>query len=87
MSNNNIKNTILSQFRQKEIMKDIAEDQDFYELGVSSLSIVELQILVEKALNLEIETSKLMAAPTIAQWVQIYSSADAEQGEPATDMA
>ena len=87
MSNTHIKNTIVSLFRQNAIMKDITEDQDFYDLGVSSLTIVELQIVVEKELKLEVEASVLMAAPTLAEWIQIYTNAAQAKGESQADVA
>lgn len=87
MSNTHIKNTIVSLFQQNAIIKDITEDQDFYDLGVSSLTIVELQIVVEKELRLEVETSVLMAAPTLAEWIQIYTNAAQAKGESQTDVA
>lgn len=64
---------ILGLFREKEVMKEVGEEDNFFDLGVSSLTVVELQILVEKALNVAVSTSELMAAPTIKQWIDLYT--------------
>jgi len=72
VNRNDVMNNILGIFRQKEFMSNIHEDQDFFEIGVSSLTIVEMQIFVEKSLGVETKTSNLMAAPTISGWVDIY---------------
>ena len=68
-----IPETILRLFRNKEVMKSLGEDEDFFDLGVSSLTIVELQIAVESALDIEVPTSELMTAPTIKQWIALYT--------------
>lgn len=74
MSDAEIRNTILSLFRQNEIMKDIGEAENFFELGVSSLTIVQLQIDVEKELDLPVPTSDLMRATTINAWIALYTA-------------
>lgn len=72
MSKEHICNTILKFFRSKPILADIAEDEDFFDQGVSSLTVVELQILIEEELNIEIATAKLMTASTIKAWIELY---------------
>lgn len=85
MNIEDIEKTILSAFREKEVMNEVGIDDDFFDLGVSSLTIVELQIVVEKMLGLEVPTSTLMAAPTIAEWVSVYTeAAKANTSEAAT---
>lgn len=73
-----IQNKILSLFREKELMKDLQVDEDFFDLGVSSLTVVELQITVEKALKVEVQTSVLMRSPTVAEWSAVYAEKLAE---------
>jgi len=73
MNQHKLEEILLSLFRQKEIMKSITAEQDFFELGVSSLTIVEMQIAVEKELQVEVSTSTLMGAPTVSEWVEVYS--------------
>lgn len=70
----NIRETIIRLFRQKNQMKNIAEDDMFFELGVSSLTIIELQIGVEKALGITIPTSELMRLGTIRGWIDAYGA-------------
>jgi len=70
----NIQETIIRLFRQKSQMKNIGEDDMFFELGVSSLTIIDLQIGVEGALGIKVPTSELMRLGTVRGWVEAYSS-------------
>jgi len=79
MNIKNMSELILSKFREKEIMKDLSEEEDFFDLGVSSLTIVELQIVVEKELKLSVSTSELMAAATVKEWAEIFIRKAQEQ--------
>jgi acyl carrier protein len=74
MSDAEIRSTILSLFRRNEVMKEIGETENFFELGVSSLTIVQLQIEVENELDLPVPTSDLMRATTINAWIDIYTA-------------
>jgi acyl carrier protein len=69
-----IRNAITKTFNDKPILKDIEADQDFFDLGASSLTVVDLQIQIEKLLDLAVETSKLMAMPTLNGWVEAYTA-------------
>ncbi len=73
MNSTEISEIIISLFKQKEIMKDISVDDDFFDLGVSSLTVVELQIVIEKALGKSVSTSLLMVSPTISEWISVYT--------------
>ena len=73
MNSTEISEIIISLFKQKEIMKDISVDDDFFDLGVSSLTVVELQIVIEKVLGKSVSTSLLMGAPTISEWISVYT--------------
>jgi len=46
-------------------MKTIGEDDVFFDLGVSSLTTIELQLGVEGALGITVPTSELMQLGTI----------------------
>ena len=69
-----IRATILRLFRQKNQMKDLGEDERYFERGVSSLTIVELQIGVEAALGVTVPTSELMRLQTMTGWIEAYSA-------------
>lgn len=73
MNDTEISEMILGFFREKEIMKNITVNDDFFDLGVSSLTIVELQIVIEKELKHNVPTSKLMGASTIGEWILLYT--------------
>jgi D-alanine--poly(phosphoribitol) ligase subunit 2 len=76
----NIRETIIRLFRQKSQMKSLGEDDMFFELGVSSLTIIELQMGVEGALGVTVPTSELMRLGTMRGWIEAYSTR-ARQGD------
>lgn len=80
MNKEMIGSKVLGLFREKEIMKELTEEDDFFDLGVSSLTVVELQIVIEKELNLAVATSELMASPTVKEWVEVYTQKATELG-------
>ncbi|MEM9103884.1 MAG: acyl carrier protein [Pseudomonadota bacterium] len=69
----NIENIITSLIREKDALKDISPDQDFFDFGASSLTIVDLQLQLEQATGLKVPTGQLMINPTINGWLQLYS--------------
>jgi acyl carrier protein len=73
MSESEIRRTILNMFNSKEILKKIDSNQDFFDVGASSLTIVDMQIQVEEALKINVPTAKLMGVPTINGWVSAYT--------------
>ena len=75
MPDNNILEVIREKFDSKDMLKGIDADTDFFDLGVSSLTVVDLQIQVEEALGRQVDTSLLMANPTIGGWVDAYTNA------------
>ncbi|MBL8300781.1 MAG: acyl carrier protein [Rhodanobacteraceae bacterium] len=74
MTPQQIQNLIVSLFKEKESFKDIGLDEDYFDLGVSSLTIVGLQIQVEEQLGVNLSTRDLMLLSTINQWVQAYTA-------------
>ena len=69
--------------RREELLADLPEDEDFFDNGVSSLAVIQMQIRIEEVLNVTLPTSDLMAQPTIKDWIGIYTqkvsaSADGE---------
>lgn len=83
MAETSIRTLITELFSQKTMLKDIRADQDFFEVGASSLTILDLQIQVEEALNVSVPTSELMCHPTIDGWAAAYAQAEARVSEPA----
>ena len=63
---------IVSVFKEKESFKHIDLDDDYFDLGVSSLTIVGLQVKVEEVLGVNLSTRDLMRLSTINQWVETY---------------
>lgn len=70
-----VRETVLGLIKQKKNMQGIGEDDNFFDLGVSSLTIIELQIAIEEALDVTIPTSQLMRMNTIRSWVEAYAAA------------
>lgn len=75
MSNTKIRDSISSIFKEKPILEGIESDTDFFDVGASSLTVVDLQIQIEQELGIKVETSVLMANPTINGWVAAYTAA------------
>ena len=73
MTEESIRNIIVDLFRKRQAMQRLGEDDDFFELGVSSLTIIDLQIAVEEALGMTLPTSELMRLSTMRQWIEIYT--------------
>lgn len=75
-----VRATILGLIRQKKNMESLAEDDNYFDLGVSSLTVIELQIGVEEALAVTIPTSRLMRLSTIRGWIDAYAAVCAQEG-------
>lgn len=59
--------------RREGVLADIPEDADFFDHGVSSLAVIQMQIRIEEALNVTVATSDLMDQPTIHGWIGLYA--------------
>lgn len=55
--------------------REVGDDDDFFDLGASSLSVVELQVKIEADLGVTVPTAKLMLTPTLAGWAELYRAA------------
>ena len=73
MSEQELRNTLLAMFRSKPILKEIGEDDDFFDYGASSLTVVDLQLDIENKIGVTVPTKVLMSQPTVNGWVQAYS--------------
>jgi len=69
-----IRDVIVPLFREKDNFKNIDLDEDYFDRGVSSLTVVGLQIKVEERLGVSIETADVMRLSTINQWVEAYAA-------------
>jgi acyl carrier protein len=68
-------------------MRDIGKSDRFFELGVSSLTIIELQIGVERELGVTISTSELMRLQTMQEWIEAYSALVPHETESSAEGA
>ncbi len=75
MSETEIRSVITNIFNDKPNLKGIASDQDFFDMGASSLTIVDIQINLEEKIDRKVATAKLMENPTIDGWVAAYAVA------------
>ena len=65
--------TIKEVCRREELLADMPEDADFFDHGVSSLAVIQMQIRIEEALKVTVPTSDLMGQPTINDWINLYT--------------
>lgn len=68
-----IRDTIVTLFKARDNFQQIGLDDDYFDQGVSSLTIIGLQLDVEKKLGVSIETRELMSFATINQWIDAYT--------------
>ncbi len=73
MAEEKVKQIIVDLFNKTPSLNGIDEEQDFFDIGASSLTIVDMQLQVEEALNVQVPTPVLMGNPTIKGWVSAYS--------------
>jgi D-alanine--poly(phosphoribitol) ligase subunit 2 len=69
-----IRDAIVALCQARDILRHIGVDDDYFDHGVSSLTIIALQIDVEKELGVNIETRELMSYTTINQWIDAYTT-------------
>src|SRR5690242_19625992 len=63
--------TIREVCRREELLAGLAADEDFFDHGVSSLAVIQMQIRIEEALGVIVPTSELMGQPTINAWIDL----------------
>lgn len=68
-----IRDAIVAQFQARDTLQHIGLNDDYFDQGVSSLTIIGLQIDVERELGVNIETRELMSFSTINQWIDAYT--------------
>lgn len=71
--NEQIAATIREVCRREELLADMPADEDFFDHGVSSLAVIQMQIRIEDALKVTVPTSDLMGQPTINDWIGLYT--------------
>jgi len=76
--NEQIAATVKAVCRREELLADMPEDEDFFDNGVSSLAVIQMQIRIEEALNVTVPTSDLMEQPTINDWISLYTQKASE---------
>ncbi len=87
-SNEQIAATIRDICRREELLADMPVDEDFFDHGVSSLAVIQMQIRIEDALKITVPTSDLMGQPTINDWISLYTrSASASTSADAPSAA
>lgn len=59
-------------------IEDLKDDEEFFDRGANSLTVVEMQIRLEKKLEVQVPTHLLMASPSIQGWIDIYTQATAK---------
>lgn len=72
-SNERIAAIIREVCQREELLSGLQENEDFFDHGVSSLAVIQMQIRIEEALKVTVPTSQLMAQPTINDWITLYT--------------
>lgn len=87
--NEQIAATIKEVCQRQELLAGVAEDEDFFDHGASSLAVIQMQIRIEEALHVTVPTSDLMSQPTINDWIRLYTRrvSAANGAEAQTDPA
>jgi acyl carrier protein len=67
------RDAIVALFKARDNFQHIGLDDDYFDQGVSSLTIIGLQIDIEKKLGVNIETRELMSFATINEWINAYT--------------
>jgi D-alanine--poly(phosphoribitol) ligase subunit 2 len=82
--NEQIAATIRGVCQQEGLLAGIQEHEDFFDHGVSSLAVIQMQIRIEEELRVTVPTHDLMGQPTINDWISLYSrSAGASAAAPS----
>lgn len=81
--NDQIAATIKEVCRREELLAGMPEDEDFFDHGVSSLAVIQMQIRIEEALKITVPTSDLMGQPTINDWIELYIRAASASADAA----
>jgi acyl carrier protein len=74
--------TVKEVCRREELLADMPEDEDFFDHGVSSLAVIQMQIRIEEALKVTVPTSELMGHPTINDWISLYTRGTSASADP-----
>lgn len=75
MSDADVRTIVLGVIQSKPSLQDLLGDQDFFEAGVSSLTVIDMQLQIEEKLGVTVPTSHLMANPMMDGWVAAYIEA------------
>lgn len=70
--NEQIAATVREVCRREELLAEMPDDEDFFDHGLSSLAVIQMQIRIEEALQVTVPTSDLVGQPTIADWINLY---------------
>jgi acyl carrier protein len=78
-----IKDLIVSLFQTKNALRHIGMEDNYFDLGVSSLTIIGLQLEVEEKLGVTLDTRELMSFANISQWIDAYADKVSRIVQPA----
>lgn len=75
MSDADVRSIVLGVIHSKPSLQSLPGDQDFFEAGTSSLTVIDMQLQIEEKLGVTVPTSHLMANPMKDGWVAAYIEA------------
>lgn len=76
MSSADVRSIVLGVIQSKPTLQNLRGDQDFFDAGTSSLTVIDMQLQIEEKLGVTVPTSHLMANPMIDGWVAAYIEAN-----------
>lgn len=77
MLSKDLQSIVLGVIKSKPILQNLLGDQDFFDAGTSSLTLIDMQIQIEEQLKVNVPTARLIANPTTNGWISAYSEAKA----------
>ncbi|HEX7645167.1 MAG TPA: acyl carrier protein [Burkholderiaceae bacterium] len=80
MNQAEIKDVIGTLFKENDSFENIGFDEDYFDKGISSLTIIGFQVKVEEKLGFTVETRDLMSFATVNQWIDAYTKKSEEIG-------
>lgn len=68
-----ITKTVREVCRREELLADMPDNEFFFDRGISSLAVIQMQIHIEEVLKITVPTSDLMEYATINDWIRLYT--------------
>ena len=68
-----LKTLIRTTWAKALAVEEVGDHQDFFDLGATSITVIDVQYTIEEQTGLNISASALFERPTVDGWAQIIS--------------